>query len=97
MAKTPRSQDGGGTGEAKKPVHTIRYNTGAGTVEATIWQNSAGEGDESRVVYNVTLKRSYQYGTGWKSTNSLRYQELPHAVECLMEAYRYIQNLNQKR
>lgn len=66
------------------PVKKFR----AGAVSATIWTNTSKEGGE----YNtVSFERGYKDKDGaWKSTSSLRLNDLPKAALVLTKAYEYI-------
>src|SRR3989338_7876969 len=60
-------------------------------VSATIWKNNgvsrAGQPTEFRT---ITLQRRYNKEGEWKSTNSLRINDLPKASLVLQKAYEYI-------
>ncbi len=82
MAKTEKRAGNGNGGEANKPVHTVGpFNSGGSLIEASVWENEVGEGDEARLVFNVTVQRSYNDGEEWKRTKSFRPQDLPHLIE----------------
>lgn len=95
MARFQRNGGGrnGGSQEGKKPLETVKLNSGGGFVEVAIWEN---EGDNG-VNYSVTAKRSYHDGKDWQDTKSFRHQEIPHLVEALREAYLSIQGLLNKK
>jgi len=64
----------------------------AGAVSATIWLNKGhkptGEETEYRT---ISIERSYTDKEGnWKSTNSMRINDLPKARVVLQEAYKYL-------
>ncbi|RME31919.1 hypothetical protein D6789_01170 [Candidatus Woesearchaeota archaeon] len=60
----------------------------AGAVSATIWTNTSKEGGE----YNtVSFERGYKDKDGtWKTTSSLRLNDLPKAALVLTKAYEYL-------
>lgn len=59
----------------------------AGAISATIWVNDNGENSYS----TVSLERTYKDKQGaWKSTNSLRINDIPKASVVLNKAYEYI-------
>lgn len=61
----------------------------AGAIVATIWSNTAKEGDGE--YKTVSFERSYKDKDGlWKTTNSLRVNDLPRASLVLQKAYEYI-------
>lgn len=67
-----------------------KFSTGA--VSATIWKNKgtskSGEPTEFRT---INLQRRYKDKDGeWKSTNSLRINDLPKAALVLNKAYEYL-------
>ncbi len=69
-----------------------------GVVSATIWKNKgiskAGNPVEFRT---VSLQRRYtDKNNEWKSTNSLRINDLPKAILVLNKAYEYIVLKEQK-
>ncbi len=58
----------------------------AGAVSATVWRNESAKGSYA----TVQLERSYKDGDAWKSTGSLRINDLPKAVLVLNKAYEYL-------
>ena len=64
----------------------------ASPVTATIWANEAKTKEgETRLFRTISLERSYRDKEGvWKSTSSLRANDLPKAVLVLNKAYEYI-------
>ncbi len=74
--------------EHKKPETKFR----AGALSATIWKN-AGKNKEGQDTsyFSVSIDRNYTDKAGvWKSTNSLRVNDLPKAALVLKKAYEYI-------
>ena len=67
-----------------------RFSTGA--ITATVWHNQGksktGEAADYRT---VSFQRSYKDPNGaWKTTNSLRVNDLPRASLVLQKAYEFI-------
>ena len=64
----------------------------AGAIAATVWLNEGqGKDGEKRAYNTISFERSYKDKDGkWKSTNSLRINDLPRAVVVLNKAYEYI-------
>jgi len=68
-----------------------RFSTGA--ISATVWKNSAtSKKDGSAIEFNtITLQRRYTDKDGvWKSTNSMRINDLPKAALVLNKAYEHL-------
>ena len=63
----------------------------AGALCATVWKNVA-QNERGTVEYRtVSFERSYKDRNGaWKSTNSLRINDLPKANLVLQKAYEYL-------
>ncbi len=63
----------------------------AGAISATVWKNQA-EKDGKTVEYRtVSFERNYlNKNNEWKTTSSLRLNDLPKAVLVLQKAYEYI-------
>ena len=59
----------------------------AGGVQVAIWEN---EGKEGRTYNTVSMERRYKVGDQWKSTSSLKQEDIPKAVLALQTAYEYI-------
>jgi hypothetical protein len=58
-----------------------------GGVEATVWKNVIGD----REVLSVSLRRNYKDRNGeWKTTHSLRQNDLPKALLALQKAFELI-------
>ena len=64
----------------------------ASTISATIWQNKGTDRFGNEISYRtISFDRRYKDKAGeWKSTNSLRVNDLPKAMMVLGEAYKYI-------
>ena len=64
----------------------------AGPVTATIWKNEATRKDGTKgEFYTIQLDRNYKDKEGnWKSTNSLRVNDLPRAVLVLNKSYEFL-------
>jgi len=59
----------------------------AGPISATVWRNLTEKGSYA----SVQLSRSYKDASNaWKSTGSLRINDLPKAVVILNKAYEYL-------
>ena len=68
-----------------------KFSTGA--ISATVWKNTGmnKKDNESFEYRTVSLQRRYQDKDGvWKSTSSLRINDLPKASLVLDKAYEYI-------
>lgn len=66
------------------PVNKIR----AGAISATEWKNQAVKDGETQEYTTVTFERSYKDKEGnWKTTNSLRVNDLPKAIAVLQQTY----------
>ena len=63
-----------------------------GVVSATIWKNKGISKDGNSVEFKtISLQRRYTDKSGeWKSTNSLRINDLPKAILVLNKAYEHI-------
>ncbi len=59
----------------------------AGAISATVWKNQAENGEYR----TISLERSYTDKDGaWKSTNSMRLNDLPKAKLVLEKAYEFL-------
>jgi len=75
--------------EKKRPEKKFR----AGAVTATIWKNQT---EDNKEYSTVSFERSYKDKNGeWKTTNSLRVNDLPKAAMVLNKAYEFLA-LNEK-
>ena len=74
--------------KANKPEK--KFSTGA--ISATIWKNSGKSQKGDEVEFNtITLQRRYQDKEGnWKSTNSMRINDLPRASLVLGKAFEHL-------
>ncbi|MCR4369436.1 MAG: hypothetical protein NUV67_06030 [archaeon] len=70
---------------ADKPV--AKFN--AGNVKVAVWENA---GKEGRVFHSISLEKVYKEkdSNEWKSTHSLKPNELPKAILALQKAYEFI-------
>ena len=64
----------------------------AGAISATVWRNVGQDKQGREVEYSsITFQRSYKDPSGeWKTTTSLRVNDLPKASVVLNEAYKYL-------
>jgi len=64
----------------------------AGLITATVWKNEfKGENGELKEYRTVSFDKSYKDKNGnWKSTNTLRMNDLPKAAMVLEEAFKYL-------
>ncbi len=74
--------------EGNKPEK--KFSTGA--ISATIWKNTGvGKDGKTFESHSVSLQRRYKDKTGeWKSTDSLRVNDLPKVALVIEEAFRYL-------
>jgi hypothetical protein len=73
-------------------------NFSTGVIYATVWKNQGtSKKDGSKTEFNtITLQRRYTDKDGnWKSTNSMRLNDLPKASLVLNKAYEYLVFKNQ--
>lgn len=64
----------------------------ASPITATIWTNEAkGKDGATNLFRTITLERTYKdKQDAWKTTNSLRVNDLPKAVLVLNKAFEYV-------
>lgn len=63
----------------------------AGAISATIWANQTVKDGKVFEYKTVSFERNYKdKDDAWKTTNSLRMQDLPKAVLVLSKAYEYL-------
>ena len=67
-----------------------KYQSGA--INLAIWENKAQTANGERTFYSVTFDRRYKDNKTdeWKSTNSLRENDIPKLKMLLDKAYEYI-------
>ena len=69
------------------PIKSLR----SGAIQVAIWENQTTHDGQQRSFHTVTLERRYKDKDGnWKSTNSLRINDLPKATLILQKAYEYL-------
>ncbi len=59
----------------------------SGAIKVSVWENESKEG---RKYATVSINKRYKAGDDWKSTNSMRLDEIPKAVLALQKAYEYL-------
>lgn len=63
----------------------------AGPICATVWKNTAVKDGKETEYRTVSFERGYKDKNGeWKSTSSLRLNDLPRAEVVLKKAYEYL-------
>ena len=74
--------------EKNLPEKKIR----AGAISATVWENQGKNNEGKPVAYKtVSFERSYKDSKGeWKTTSSLRMNDLPKAKLVLEKAFEYL-------
>ena len=68
--------------EKKATAPVAKFTTGG--IQVAVWEN---EGKEGAMYSTVTLDKRYKSGEEWKSTKSLRLNDLPRAILVLQKAY----------
>lgn len=66
-----------------RPIHEIKL----GCIQAAIWRNTK---TGSEAWFNVSLSRLYRDGDSWKSTSSMRRDDLPLVAKAAEMAYSWI-------
>ncbi|MFC1768459.1 hypothetical protein ACFLZX_01720 [Nanoarchaeota archaeon] len=62
-----------------------------GAVVATVWNNNGKSKDGEKVAFRtVSFQRRYKMGDEWKTSNSLRINDLPKAALVLNESYKFL-------
>lgn len=81
------------------PEEVVSGNTGnmpekkfrAGAIAATVWKNESVKDGKVFEYRTISFDRNYQDAKGeWKTTNSLRVNDLPKAGLVLSKAYEYV-------
>ena len=67
--------------EKKMPVFRQKVST----VEASVWENEGKEGS----FFSVSMQRSYKDGEEWKTTQTLRINDIPAMIVALKKCYEY--------
>lgn len=49
-----------------------------------------GEGDQERLVFNTSIKKTYRADDSYKESNSFRAEELPLVAAALQQAFDWI-------
>ncbi len=64
----------------------------AGAISVTVWKNKGQSSSGEDVEYStISIDRNYKDKNGeWKSTNSLKLNDLPKASVALQKAYEYL-------
>lgn len=63
---------------------------GSGSINVAVWKNTATKNDKISEYRTVTFQRRYNKDGEWKSTNSLRTNDLPKVTLALQKAYEYL-------
>jgi|SRR3989344_6080785 len=72
-----------------KNVPEKKFSTGG--ISATIWKNNGVSRSGQQTEYRtITLQRRYNKDGEWKSTNSLRLNDLPKAALVLQKSYEHL-------
>ncbi len=71
-----------------KPAHHYKF----GAVRATIWKEKrAAPGGKAFDAWSVVIDRTYKDAAGaWKTTSSLKENDIPKAIAALTRAYAYV-------
>lgn len=63
----------------------------SGAVSATIWRNSQEKDGKEFSYETISIERNYKDANGeWKSTNSMRVNDIPKATVVLNKAFEYL-------
>lgn len=70
-----------------KPIKQFK----AGALSVTIWNNVDVDRNGNTIAYStISLQRNYKAKDGWKSTSSMRLNDLPKAALLLEKAYEFL-------
>lgn len=69
--------------EPKSPIAKFS----AGSIQVSVWQNETKEGN---AFHSVSIQKNYKVGEQWKSTNSMKLNEIPKAILALQKAYEHL-------
>jgi len=74
--------------KSNKPAHHYKF----GAVRATIWREKrAAPGGKAFDAWSVVIDRTYKdAGGAWKTTSSLKENDIPKAIAALTRAYAYV-------
>jgi len=73
--------------EGKRPIKKFA----AGGMSVALWQNKIQAGGKEIETVSVTMERRYMDADGkWKSSSSLRANDLPRAILILQKSFDYI-------
>ncbi len=73
----------------QKNLPEKRFSTGA--IQATVWNNETENNGQKAMFKTITLSRRYRDKSGtWRSTNSMRLNDVPKANVVLQKAYEYL-------
>lgn len=63
----------------------------AGAIQVAIWENETVLAEGSSSYNTISITRRYKAKDGeWKSSSSLRLNDIPKAILALQEAYKYL-------
>jgi len=62
-----------------------------GGVKATVWKNTIQKEGIDRIVFSVTIDRTYKEGETWKTTSSFNVNDLPKVRTVSVKAYEFIE------
>ena len=80
--------------DVQQPVESLEFPVQGGRLDVGIWENTVGEDKEERIVYAVSVSRSYHDGKEWQSTKSMRTNDLPVLQHAIGKAYDTILELS---
>jgi len=72
--------------EGNKPEKKFK----ASPITATIWMNTTIKDSKELKLYSVNVERTYKDKEEFKTTSSLRPNDIPKAVLVLQKAYEYL-------
>ena len=68
---------------SRKPVQQFKV----GGIQVAIWRNESKEGQEFS---SISMDKRYKVGEEWRSTTSLKANDLPKAILALQKAYEFL-------
>lgn len=90
QSKQSRSNDRHEEPKNSPPVWSRKVWAVSGNVECAVFERTVGDGDNAFTSYNVSLRRTYKQNEEWRSTQSLRADDVPIAIQLLTQAYAFI-------
>lgn len=95
-SRSAKQQPSNGKEKGDPPVWSRRCWVGSASLEVAVFEKEITGDSGTFTAYNLSLKRVYKADDEFKSTQGMRADDVPFAIQLLTQAYAWISEQNKR-